>query len=49
MYYYSPIESNFNRKSRTQVGELSEYKERKLGEFGKGYYIDKILKFFKKF
>ena len=49
MYYYSPIENNFNRKSRTKVGELSEYKERKLGEFGKGYYIDKILKFFKKF
>jgi len=49
MYYYSPIESNFNRKSRTQVGELSEYKERKLGEFDKGYYIDKLLKFFKKF
>ena len=49
MYYYSPIENNFNRKSRTKVGELSEYKERKLGEFGKGYYIDKLLKFFKKF
>ena len=49
MYYYSPIENNFNRKSRTKAGELSEYKERKLGEFSKGYYIDKLLKFFKKF
>ena len=49
MYYYSPIQDNVNNKLRTKVGELSEYKQRKLGEFGKGYYIDKLLKFFKKF
>ena len=36
MYYYSPIENAVNQNTRTKVGELSDYKQRKIGEFGIG-------------
>ena len=43
MYYYSPFKNAAKENPRTKVGELSEYKERKVGEFGTGYYLNKIV------
>ena len=47
MYYYSPIR-NDEEASRTKVGQISEYKQRNLGELGLGYYFNKLFNFFKK-
>ena len=44
MYYYSPFKNAVKENTRTKVGELSEYKERKVGEFGTGYYLNKIVR-----
>ena len=43
MYYYSPFNNAAKQNTRTKVGKLSEYKQRKAGEFGIGYYLNKII------
>ena len=43
MYYYSPYNNAIKENNRTTIGELSEYKQRKIGEFGLGYYLNKIV------
>jgi len=44
MYYYSPYNNSINENDRTSIGQLSDYKQRKIGEFGLGYYLNKIVR-----
>jgi len=48
MYYYSPHNNSNKENDRTNTSELSEYKQRNIGEFGLGYYLSKILRKLKK-
>ena len=48
MYYYSPYSNSNKENDRTNTAELSEYKQRKIGEFGLKYYLKKILRKLKK-
>ena len=46
--FVSPHNNSAKKNDRTNTGELSEYKQRKIGEFGLGYYLSKILRLIKK-